>query len=82
MSFGSLAARAEAGLLWVYQRAGGPVSSGLQVSVGSRALQSRTRRLGGGASGGHGASRLHRVCRSDDLDVSSAQYFVNSSFAP
>ena len=28
------------------------------------------------------AGRLNRVSRSDELDVSSAQYFANSSFVP
>ena len=42
-------------------------------------LQIRRRLLGGKAAGGRGASKLYRVSRSDDVDVSSAQYFVNSS---
>ena len=72
---------AEAGLLGACQRARGPVSSGLQAFVGLSDLQI-WRRLGGRAAGSRGASKLCRVSRGDDLDVSSAQYFVNSSLAP
>ena len=61
---------------------GGLVSSGLQVFVGRGALKIRARQLGGRVSGRYGASKLYRVNRSDDLDVSSAQYFVNSCLAP
>ena len=32
--------------------------------------------------GGVGSSRHYRVSQGDDVDVSSAQYFVNSSLAP
>ena len=42
----------------------------------------RSRRLGGGAVGRSGACRLKRVSHSDEVDVGSAQYFVNSSLAP
>ena len=40
------------------------------------------RRLGGRAVGGGGFSKKNRVNHGDDVDVSSAQYFVNSSLAP
>ena len=32
--------------------------------------------------GGSGACRLKKICQSDEVDVPSAQYFVNSSLAP
>ena len=57
------------------------VVRGLPVYIGRSALQVRQGRLGGRASGGHVAGRLYRVSRSDELDVSSAQYFANSSLA-
>ena len=41
-------AGAEGGLLRAYQRAGGPVSSGLQAFIGRGILQIRRRRLGWG----------------------------------
>ena len=47
--------------------------------MGRVALQIRRRRLGAELLGGRGAGRLERVSRGDHLDVSSAQYFVNSS---
>ena len=34
------------------------------------------------SAGGAGSGRLYRVRRGDDLDVDSAQYFVNSSLSP
>ena len=74
-------AAAEAGLRRGYQRAGAPVAAGLQAFVGRVSLQIWQRRLGGRAAGSRGASRLYRVSRGDDWDVSSAQFFVNSSLA-
>ena len=45
-------------------------------------LRVRSRRLGGRAVGRSGAGRLKRVNNSDEVDVSSAQYIVNSSLSP
>ena len=73
-------AGAEAGLLRAYRRAGGPVSSGLQAFIGRGTLQIRRRRPGGRVAG-RSSAKLKRVSRGDDVDVSSAQYFVNSSLA-
>ena len=50
--------------------------------MGRGLLRIRCRRLGGRAVGRSGASRLFRVSQSDEVDVQSAQYFVNSSLAP
>ena len=73
MSFGGCGVRElSLDFFRAYQRASGPVSSGHQVFVG----------WCGRASGGNWAGRLHRVSRSDDLDVSPAQSSVNSSLAP
>ena len=54
------------------------------LSLGG-ALRIRRRRLGGRSVGGgvgSGASRLYRVSQGDEVDVESAQFFVNSSLAP
>ena len=40
-------------------------------------LQIRRRRLGGRAAGGAGSRKLFWVSQGDDVDVASAQYFVN-----
>ena len=45
-------------------------------------LRIRSRRLGGRTVGRSGAGRLYRVSHSDEVDVQSAQYFVNSFLAP
>ena len=74
-------AGAECGVLRAYQRAGGPVSPGLQAFTGRGNLQIRRRRLGCRAGGGGGSSKLKRVSQGDEVDVSSAQFFVNSSLA-
>ena len=63
-------------------RAGGPVAGGAQRYLGRGRLRVRRRRLGGRSVGGVGSSRLYRVSQGDDVDVSSAQYFVNSSLTP
>ena len=68
-------AGAEAGLLRPYQRADGPVSSGLQAFIGRGSLRIKRRWLGGRAAGGRGSSELYRVSWVDDVDVSSAQFF-------
>ena len=75
-------AGAEEGLFRAYCRAGGPVAGGAQRYLGRGRLRVRRRRLGGRSVGGVGSSRLYRVSQGDDVDVSSAQYFVNSSLAP
>ena len=72
---------AEAGLLRAYQRAGGPVTSGLQAFIGLGTLHIRRRRLGGRAVGESGSSKLYRVSQGDEVDVSAARCFVNSSLA-
>ena len=72
---------AEAGLFQAYCRAGGP-TAGAHTYIGRGRLRIRRRRLGGKCGGGAGSSRLYRVSRGDDLDVESAQYFVNSSLSP
>ena len=73
---------AEAGLLRAYCRAGGPTVAGSSAFLGRGLLRIRRRRLGGRAVGRSGASRLYRVSHSDEVDVQSAQHFVNSSVAP
>ena len=70
------------GLFRAYCCAGGPVAGGAQRYLGRGRLRVRRRRLGGCSVGGVGSSRLYRVSQGDDVDVSSAQYFVNSSLAP
>ena len=75
-------AGAEEGLFRAYCRAGGRVAGGAQRYLGCGRLRIRRRRLGGRSVGGVGSSRLYRVSQGDDVDVTSAQYFVNSSLAP
>ena len=72
---------AEAGLFRAYRRASGLVTSGIHDFLGQGTLHVRRRRLGGGTVGGGAASKLYRVSQGDDVDVESAQYFVNSSLA-
>ena len=60
----------------------GPTEAGSSAFMGRGLLRTRSRRLGGRAVGGSGAGRLYRVNQSDEVDVQSAQYFVNSSLAP
>ena len=43
-------------------------------------LQIRRGRLGGRAAGGAGSRKLYRVSQGDDVDVASAQFFVNRRF--
>ena len=73
---------AEAGLLTAYCRAGAPTAAGSSAFLGRGLLRIRSRRLGGRAVGGRGACMLYGVGQSDEIDVQSAQYFVNSSLAP
>ena len=61
---------------------GGTTEAGSAAFLGRGLLRVRSRRLGGRAVGGSGASRLYRVSQSDEVDVQSAQYFVDSSLAP
>ena len=72
---------AEAGLFRAYCRAGGPTAAGSSALVGRGLLRIRSRRLGGRAVGGRGASRLYRVGRSDEVDAEGAPFFLNSSLA-
>ena len=71
---------AEAGIFRAYCRAGGPTSAGTHAYLGRGRLRTWRRRSGGKSVRGAGSGRLYRVSRGDDLDVESAQYFVNSSF--
>ena len=64
-----------------YCIAGGPTAAGSFAFLGRGMLRIRNRRLGGRAVGRGGASRLYRVSHSDEVDVQSAQYVVNSSLA-
>ena len=73
---------AEAGLFSAYCEAGGPIAAGSSAFLGRGLLRIRSRRLGGRAVGGRGASRLYRVSQSDEVDVHSVPFFVNSSLAP
>ena len=73
---------AEAGLFRACCGAGGPTEAGSSAFLGRGLLRIRIRRLGGGAVGRSGASRLYRVSHSDEVDVCSGQHFVNSSLAP
>ena len=73
---------AEAGLFGAYCRAGGTTEAGSSAFLGRGLLRIRSRRLGGRAVGRTGTGRLYRVSRSDEVDVRSAQHFVNSSLAP
>ena len=75
-------AGAEAGLLRSYQTAGGPVTAGKRAFLGRGTLQIRRRRIGGRAAGGTGSSKSYCVSQGDEVDVASAQHFVNSSVAP
>ena len=81
--FGNVwSAGAEAGLLWAYHRAGALlllVSRHLLVGV---LCISGDVDLGGRAVGNSGASKLYGVSQENEVDVASAQYFVNSSLAP
>ena len=72
----------ESGLLRSCQRAGGPVSWGLQAFVGRGTLQIRQGRLGGRAAGGSGTSKLKRVSRGMRLTCRQLSIFVNYTFAP
>ena len=54
----------------------------LRLAAGRGLLRTRGRRLGGRAVGGRGAGKLKRISQSDEVDVQSAQYLVNSSLAP
>ena len=71
--------KAEAGLCRAYCRAGGPTEAGSSAFLGRGLLRIRSRRLGGRAVGRNGARRLKRVSHSDEVDVRSAQHFVDSS---
>ena len=73
---------AEAGLFSAYCWAGGPTAACSSAFFGRCLVRFRSRRLGGRAVGGRGASRLYKVSQSDEVDVQSAQCFVNSSLAP
>ena len=68
---------AEAVLFRAYCWACGPTEAGSSAFIGRG-----RRRLGGRAVGRSGASRLYGVSRSDEVDVRSAQYSVNSSLSP
>ena len=72
---------AEAGLFRAYCRAGGPTEAGSSPFFGRGLLRIRRRRLGGRAVGRSGASRLFRLSHGDEVDVRSAQFFVNSSLS-
>ena len=63
-------------------RAGGPTAAGSSAFFGKGLLRIRSGRLGGRAVGGRGACRLFWISQTDEVDVQSAQYFVNSSLAP
>ena len=74
-------AGSKAGLLRAYQRSGSPVSAGLKAFIGRGNLQVRRRRLGSRAAVDGVSSKLSRVSQGDEVDVSWAQFFVNSSLA-
>ena len=76
MLSGLLSAGAEAGLLRVYQWAGGPLSFGLRPCQGRASLQLRQRRLESRATGG-----LHRVSGGGETIFAAAHLFVNSCLA-
>ena len=73
---------AEDGLFRAYCIAGGPTEDGNSAFLGRGLLRIRSRRLEGRAVGGRGASKQYRISRSEEVDVCSAQHFVNSSLAP
>ena len=73
---------AEAGLFRAYCNAGGSTEAGSAAFLGRGLLRIRSRRLGSRAVCRSGASRLYRVSHSDEVDVGSAQYFVNPTLAP
>ena len=68
--------------LRAYCRAGGCTEAGSSAFLERDLQRIRSRRLGGRAVGRSGASRLYGVSHSDEVDVRSAQHFVNSSLAP
>ena len=70
---------AEGGLLRVYRRAGGPVASGIRAFIGRCRVRIRKRRLCGRLVGHF--SELCKVGQGDEVDVSTVQFFVNSSRA-
>ena len=72
---------ADPGLVRAYRRAGGPTEAGSSAFLGRGLLRIRSWRLGGRGVGRSGASKLYRVSHSDEVDVRSAQYFVNSSLS-
>ena len=72
---------AEVGLIGACSLAGGPAEAGSAAFLGRDLLRIRSRRLGGRAVGRSGAGRLKRFSHSDEIDVGSAQHFVNSSLA-
>ena len=72
----------EAGLFNAYRWAGGPTAAGSAAFLGRGLRRIRSRRLGGRAVGGSGASRLYRVSQGDEVDAECAPFFVNSSLAP
>ena len=59
-----------------------PVSSGLQTFIGRGIYRSGGVGLGVGLLGSSGSSKLYWVSWCDDVDVTSAQCFVNSCLAP
>ena len=65
-----------------YCRAGRTTGAGSSALCGKGLLRLRSRRVGGRAVGRSEACRLYRMSHSDEVDVSSAQHFVNSSLAP
>ena len=69
-----------AGLFGAY--CGGRTEAGSSAFLGRGQLRIRSGRLRGRAVGRSRASRLSRVSQSDEVDVQSAQYFVNSSLTP
>ena len=73
---------AEAGLFRACSQAGGPTEAGSAAFLRRGLLRFRSRRLGGRAVGRSGASRLYTVSHSDEVDVGSARFFVNSSLVP
>ena len=73
---------AEASLFLAYCRAGGPTEVGNSAFLGRGLQRIRRRRVGSRAVGRSGAGRLYRVSHSDEVDVSSAQHFINSYLAP
>ena len=70
------------GLFRAHSKAGGPTEAGSGAFLGRGLLRVRSRRLGGRAVSHSGAGRFCRVSRSAEVDVCSAQNFVDSSLAP